>query len=295
MPRIVCDIDGTVLEQGQPVGPVIEWVKANSEEVIFLTNRPESERDRTVSDLERTGISYERLVMNDGEEEAPAFKARKVAEWLADGLRIDYFIDDSEANRDAVEALGVDVVDPADIVESEADKDGSADAYFSGAPISATPSDMTPELQTPEAKLKAAIVAAEAAVAERDTLRKDFEALTAKNLELTANVDGKVAELVSKVEAAEASVAALSSEKAELIAKVEALEAASKSAAALAAEKVAAIGLKEPLPVTAATPAGKDAASILEQYAALTDRDERLAFYEANKRAIHAAQLKANA
>lgn len=292
MPRIVCDIDGTVLEQGEPVGPVIDWVKANSEEVIFLTNRPESERERTVSDLERTGIAYERLVMNDGDEPAPVFKARVVSEWLADGMRIDYFIDDSEANRDAVEALGVDVVDPKDIVESEADKDGSADAPFSAAPIGDSTMDLS-NFKTPEAKLAAAIEAASAAVTERDTLRADFEALTAKNLELTASAEASAKDVEAKVSAALAERDAAVAQIAELTAKVSALEAESKSVAIAAAQKVSAIGLKEPLPIAASAPAGKDSASILEQYAALTDRDERLAFYEANKRAIHAAQLKA--
>lgn len=292
MPRIVCDIDGTVLEQGEPVGPVIDWVKANSEEVVFLTNRPESERERTVADLERTGIAYERLVMNDSEEEAPAFKARKVAEWLADGQRVDYFVDDSEANRDAVEALGVDVVDPKDIVESEADKDGSADASFSAAPIGDSTMDLS-TFKTPEAKLAAAIEAASAAVTERDTLRSDFEALTAKNLELTAAAEASAKDVEAKVSAALAERDGALAQIAELTAKVASLESESKTVALAAAQKVAAIGLKEPLPIAASTPAGKDDASILEQYAALPAGPERVAFYEANKRAIFAARNKA--
>lgn len=300
MPRIVSDIDGTVLEQGEPLQPVIDWIKANSEEVVFLTNRPESERERTVADLERVGIAYEELIMNDGAEEAPVFKAKVVAEMLRKGDRVDYFIDDSEANRDAVEALGVDVVDPEDIEGVDGSKDdsaepedaGMAEAKFSGSPIVDSTMDLS-HLATPEAKLKAAIEASAAAVAERDTLRSDMEALTAKNLELVASVDSKVAALQGQLDAVSAEKAAALEQIAELTAKLSELEASAKSVAKAAAEKVAAIGLKEPLAVTNAPAAGKDVGSILEQYAALAGA-ERLAFFEANKRAIFAARLAAD-
>lgn len=297
MPRIVSDIDGTVLEQGEPLQPVIDWIKANSEEVVFLTNRPEAERERTVADLERVGISYKELILNDTGEEAPVFKAKVVAEMLRKGERVDYFIDDSEANRDAVEALGVDVVDPEDIEGMDGSKDdeaepedaGMAEATFSRSPIVDSTMDLS-HLATPEAKLKAAIEASASAVAERDTLRADIEALTAKNLELSGSIEAKVAEVQGKLDAAVAEKAAALEQVAALTAKVEELEAAAKSVAKVAAEKVAAIGLKEPLAVTNATPAGKDAGSILEQYAAIADASERLAFFNANKRAIFAAR-----
>lgn len=297
MPRIVSDIDGTVLEQGEPLQPVIDWIKANSEEVVFLTNRPEAERERTVADLERVGIAYQELILNDTGEEAPVFKAKVVAEMLRKGEKVDYFIDDSEANRDAVEALGVDVVDPEDIEgmdgskdeESEPEDAGMAEATFSRPPIGDSTMDLS-HLATPEAKLKAALEASASAVAERDTLRADIEALTAKNLELSGSAEAKVAEVQGKLDAAVAEKAAALEQIAALTAKVSELEASAKTVAKAAAEKVAAIGLKEPLAVTNATPAGKDAGSILEQYAAITDASERLAFFNANKRAIFAAR-----
>lgn len=297
MPRIVSDIDGTVLEQGEPLQPVIDWIKANSEEVVFLTNRPEAERERTVADLERVGIAYQELILNDTGEEAPVFKAKVVAEMLRKGEKVDYFIDDSEANRDAVEALGVDVVDPEDIEgmdgseddKSEPEDAGMAEATFSRPPIGDSTMDLS-HLATPEAKLKAALEASASAVAERDTLRADIEALTAKNLELSGSAEAKVAEVQGKLDAAVAEKAAALEQIAALTAKVAELEASAKTVAKAAAEKVAAIGLKEPLAVTNATPAGKDAGSILEQYAAITDASERLAFFNANKRAIFAAR-----
>ena len=297
MPRIIADIDGTVLEQGQPVQPVIDWILANSEEVVFLTNRPEAERERTVADLERVGISYKELILNDTGEEAPVFKAKVIAEMLRKGEKVDYFIDDSEANRDAVEALGVDVVDPEDIEgmdgskddESEPEDAGMAEATFSRPPIGDSTMDLS-HLATPEAKLKAALESSASAVAERDTLRADIEALTAKNLELSGSAEAKVAEVQGKLDAAVAEKAAALEQIAALTAKVAELEASAKTVAKAAAEKVAAIGLKEPLAVTNATPAGKDAGSILEQYAAITDASERLAFFNANKRAIFAAR-----
>jgi len=244
MPRIVSDIDGTVLEQGEPLRPVIDWILANSEEVVFLTNRPEAERERTVADLERVGISYKELILNDTGEEAPVFKAKVIAEMLRKGEKVDYFIDDSEANRDAVEALGVDVVDPEDIEgmdgskddESEPEDAGMAEATFSRPPIGDSTMDLS-HLATPEAKLKAALESSASAVAERDTLRADIEALTAKNLELSGSAEAKVAEVQGKLDAAVAEKAAALEQIAALTAKVEELEAVSPAFAKVAAEK----------------------------------------------------------
>lgn len=115
MPRIISDIDGTVLNYGKPIKRVVSYIKANSEEVIFLTNRPESERKRTVEQLKSVGIKYQRLIMNKTGEEAPAFKSRIIKEMLDDDVRVDEFIDDRADTRRAVKALGVKVTNPRTI------------------------------------------------------------------------------------------------------------------------------------------------------------------------------------
>lgn len=121
MATIISDIDGTVFMDGQPMKPVISYIKKRtSMDVIFLTNRPESERKRTIADLRKVGIQYKRLIMNDMKMPAPKFKKMIIEEMLADKERpieIAEFIDDRIDNRNAVRSIGgIKVTDPAEIM-----------------------------------------------------------------------------------------------------------------------------------------------------------------------------------
>lgn len=284
MPRFISDIDGTVLDRGQPVQAVIEFIDEYAEELVFLTNRPESDRERTVKDLEATGLEYQQLIMNGGEDPAPVFKAKVIQGMLDAGEPVDLFIDNDEANRNAVEALGVEVIDPADIISGESD--------FSLRAIGANTMDAI-KTNTPEAKLKAAEATVSAAISERDSLRADFEALTAKNLELSAAAEKVAAESSAKVEALTKELAEVTARAAAAESLVAELQAKAESVATVAAKELAAIGLEQPLPVTGSAAQGQDTRSILEQYAALADKPaERAAFFAANKRAIFAARAQ---
>jgi ribonucleotide monophosphatase NagD (HAD superfamily) len=117
MPRIFTDIDDTILKDGQPVQRVIDYIDENGEEVVVLTNRAESEREKTMADLEAIGFEYDALIMNDSGAEAPAFKAGVIQAELDAGRPVDLFIDNRQDTRDAVSALGVEVMDPAAIPE----------------------------------------------------------------------------------------------------------------------------------------------------------------------------------
>lgn len=147
MPRIFCDIDDTIIRDGEVYQPVVDFLEEEAEEVVFLTNRPESERERTVADLERTGVEYERLIMNPGEEPAPQFKARVIKEeYLDKGLRADGLIDNREDTRNAVERLGVRALSPEEVaayMEAEEQEDDGEEpeavARPSAAPAKAVP------------------------------------------------------------------------------------------------------------------------------------------------------------
>ena len=126
MPRIFTDIDDTILKDGQPVQKVIDYIDEAAEEVVVLTNRPESDREKTVADLEAIDFEYDALVMNDSGAEAPAFKAGVIKAELDAGRPVDLFIDNRADTREAVAALGVEVMDPAnvpDVVEEDADEE----------------------------------------------------------------------------------------------------------------------------------------------------------------------------
>lgn len=283
MPRFISDIDGTVWVNGKPDQVIADYIAANAEELVYLTNRPESERAQTEKDLEQVGLAYQSLIMNDDGSEAPVFKARIIAEMLDKGERVDLFIDNDEANREAVEALGVDTEDPADIRMGEGE--------FSERAMSANNMDAI-KTSTPEHKLKTAEATIAAAISERDSLRADFEALTQKNLEISAASEKAVAELTEKLNASTAELETVKASLAEASAKLAELSEKAVTVATVAAKEIAAIGLDKPLPVTSGPAVGQDTRTILEQYAALPVGAERLAFFEANKRAIFAARSK---
>ena len=282
MPRFISDIDGTVWVNGKPDQVVADYIAANSEELVYLTNRPESERAQTEKDLEQVGLPYTDLIMNGGDQPAPEFKAGVIAAMLDKGEPVDLFIDNDQANRDAVEALGVEVEDPADI--------RAGDGEFSDSSMSANNMDAI-KTSTPEHKLKTAEATIAAAISERDSLRADFEALTQKNLEISAASEKAVAELTEKLNASAAELETVKASLAEATAKLTELSEKAVTVATVAAKEIAAIGLDKPLPVTSGPAVGQDTRTILEQYAALSGT-ERLAFFEANKRAIFAARSK---
>lgn len=117
MATIVSDIDGTVFDYGKPVKAVVDFVK-KYDNVIFMTNRPSSERAKTVSDLKKVGIKYSELIMNTTGESAPKFKKGAVEMLIEDeGLKIDAFIDDRLDTRNAIRSLDkkIRVYDPAKI------------------------------------------------------------------------------------------------------------------------------------------------------------------------------------
>lgn len=291
MPRIVSDIDGTVLEDGQPVQAVIDYIKANSEEVVFLTARPESDRGRTEADLGRVGIEYERLIMAPDDLSMPVaeFKAEEVKKMLEDEMRVDEFIDDNEENRRAVEALGVKVTDPEDIEYDEQDDDESESAKSGAFSAPLIFRNMEPNLanllQTPEQL--AADLASKASALSAESAAKDAElAAVRKSLsDATAAHEAALASLTAELTAAKAALA-------EALGKASALEEAKVDAADEAAKLAAQMGIAPLAATPAAEPEAIKPENILAKYESLSG-DERQAFYRANKRAIFAARNKA--
>ena len=166
MPRIITDIDGTLIDKdGQTIQKVVDYIKAEAEEVVVLTNRPESDRAKTVADLKATGLEYAQLIMNKDGTPAPEFKAATVKAMLDAGVEVDEFIDNDQANRDAVEALGVEVCDPAEIVagmeDTEEDPMEEAMAFDRTAKIKNAMSKLTPEAEVTELRTVAVALTAE--------------------------------------------------------------------------------------------------------------------------------------
>ena len=284
MPRFITDIDGTIWQNGQPVERVIDYIEANSEEVIVLTNRPETERSKTEQDLRECGLSYERLIMNDTGEPAPAFKSGVVSKLLDDGLRVDLFIDNDPDNRKAVSSLGVKVMDPADIPEED---DMEAKAIDRLSKIKTSMSKITPEAEVAELRTVAL-----ALTAERDDLRATVEKLTVGAAdELTAakadivTKEALIADLNGKLEAAAKETETLKAALADM-------EASKVTASKQAADIVASTGVepaKMEQPVAAPS---KSVEEIRAEYAAMAPSAARIAFLNANRSAILFGRLK---
>ena len=285
MPRIFTDIDDTILKDGQPVEKVIDYIDETAEEVVVLTNRPESEREKTVEDLKATGLEYQELIMNDGTEEAPAFKARVIKERLDKGEAVDLFIDNRADSREAVAALGVEVMDPAnvpDVVEEDKVEDEVEEAVQSEAKVA----NGRRFSMTIEEQLVQAASALSGLTAERDDLRATVEKLTVgaaaelEQLKVEASVkDASIASLTEVVKTVEAEAAALK-------AKVAELEAVQVTASKEAAKIVASFGT-EPVELPKGdSPAKMSNADIKAAYLALPAGQARIAFFNAHKAAL---------
>lgn len=284
MPEIIItDIDGTILDGGQPVQRVIDYIKAEEVPVVILTNRPESDRAKTEEDLKATGLDYIRLIMNGGNAPAPEFKANEVKNLLDEGFDPDVFIDNDPANREAVAALGVEVADPADLnAASEAAEDEEAVSK-------ALAVDRFSKIKmTIEDKLSTAELLAQALTAERDDLRATIEKLTVGAAdELTA----VKADLVTKEAALADLGAALDAAKAErdaFAAKVAELETAKVSASKEAAKIAASVGV-EPTAIIPGSDA-KATASVdhLAVFNGLTDPKAKADYFAKHAQAIYA-------
>lgn len=283
MPRIITDIDGTILEAGKPVERVIAYIKAESEEIVILTNRPESERERTVEDLEATGLAYERLIMNDTGESAPVFKKAKVKEYLDKGERVDEFIDNDAANREAVASLGVKVLNPADIKgtndDAEDDSMSRKTKIRKQAKLTTKGKQMKPDtIETLNAALTAKAETLSVEIATATKALADSEALlSAAKVELAGFEAFKTAAAAEKAQ--------LTKALAEATEKLAKLETDNKSVEAKAAAIVAACSADpasvSPAPEAVAGPTG----DILTKYNSLKGA-ERIEFFKQNKQAI---------
>ena len=292
MPEIIItDIDGTILDNAQPVQRVIDYIKAEGYPVAILTNRTESEREKTVEDLKATGLDYFRLIMNAGTASAPEYKTKEVQGLLDEGFDPDVFIDNDPANREAVAALGVEVADPADLSpeteEAEEDDDEENPMYNLAAKALAVSNHRKLKM-TIEDKLATAEMLAQALTAERDDLRATVEKLTVGAAdELTA----VKADLVTKEAALADLGAALEAAKAERDAfavKVAELEATKVSASKEAAKIAASVGV-EPTAIIPGSDKEAAKADVVATFNSITDPVAKAEFFKKNAQAIYAS------
>lgn len=111
----IADIDGTLISGGRLVERVYRFVKSQDARMFIVTGRPESQRVETERELANLGVSYSRLVMNDGSTaDSPEYKKRVAVELLKT-FNVVVAVDNDELTRGIYDGLGIDAVNPSDI------------------------------------------------------------------------------------------------------------------------------------------------------------------------------------
>jgi len=274
MPKItITDIDGTIIEQGQPVQNVLDYIDELDLDVIVLTNRPESQRDKTIQDLDNADLDYTRLIMNGGSAPAPEFKKAEVKKLLDEGFDPQVFIDDYKANRDAVGSLGVKTLDPADIPQSaEMPEDMPMDNSDAVAKLV--------NCMTIEEQLIKAIADLSSATVERDELRVNLANAVAKEAtDFKATLEQNASLVIERD--------ALAKEKAELIAQISELSAKSVSASVEAAKIASSVGVN-PVELSPSDKSDEPVKAVnhLEVFLGMTHGAERSAYFAKHKNEI---------
>lgn len=274
MPKItITDIDGTIIEQGQPVENVLDYIDELDLDVIVLTNRPESDREKTIKDLVDADLYYKRLIMNGGSLPAPEFKKGEVQKLLDEGFDPEVFIDNDEENRKAVASLGVKVLDPADIPQSaEMPEQSPEDNSEAVAKLT--------KFMTIEEQLIKAVAELTSASAERDELRASLESAVAKEASDFKTTLEQNASLVIERDA-------LAKEKAELIAQIAELQTKNVSASVEAAKIASSVGIN-PVELSPADKSDEPVKAVnhLEVFLAMEMGAERSAYFAKHKNEI---------
>lgn len=124
---LVVDIDDTLLTNGvEPMRDVIDAVNASGYPVVLLTGRDPGRREETIAALTEAGVVWERLIMHSGEQDeasVAAYKRDAVMQLMNEGYEIDAFVDNSQANRDAIAELDIDVYSPSEFVADQAEEE----------------------------------------------------------------------------------------------------------------------------------------------------------------------------
>jgi hypothetical protein len=270
MPKItITDIDGTIIDRGMPVENVLDYIDKLGNDVMVLTNRPESQRTKTEQDLADVELEYTRLIMNGGSSPAPEFKKAEVKKLLDEGFDPEVFIDNDKANRDAVESLGVKTLDPADIPASTDLQNDNAE----------TVAKLT-KFMTIEEQLIKAVADLTSASAERDELRANLELAVAKEAsDFKATLEQNASLVIERD--------ALAKEKAELVAKIAELQTQTVSASVEAAKIASSVGVN-PVELSPSDKSDEPVKAVnhLEVFLAMDMGAERSAYFAKHKNEI---------
>lgn len=117
---VIVDIDDTLITStGNAKQNVIDYVNAKHEEykIHIVTGRMVDDRERTVRDLERIGVQYDELHLNDTTAPTLVWKKFKAGKILEEQY-VDLAIDNDRETRAMYRSLGIDTLNPSDIPDT---------------------------------------------------------------------------------------------------------------------------------------------------------------------------------
>jgi HK97 family phage prohead protease len=135
-PIIISDIDDTLLRNGtELIQKTWDYIQTLEGALFIVTGRPASTRSETEADLENAGISYSRLIMNDGSTADSAEFKKAKADELLQTYNVVAAIENDEKTLGYYRELGIEAINPSSIDETSSVRaiDQEAPAYMRAA------------------------------------------------------------------------------------------------------------------------------------------------------------------
>ena len=113
---VIVDIDNTIIRNGiYPIKKMVDYINelSKTNKIYIITGRPESDRKDTEETLKKSGIKYNRLMMNNigGSPKDQLESKRKHAESIKDNVFL--AIDDNPKARNVYRKLGITTKSPS--------------------------------------------------------------------------------------------------------------------------------------------------------------------------------------
>ena len=117
-PIAISDLDATLIWNGARDDRVSAYLQEFNAPIYIVTGRLEADRQKTTDELEKLGIRYDKLIMNDTELNSVNYKTA-TAKTLLETFNVVVAIDDNRETLAAYRQLGINAIHPAAIGQEE--------------------------------------------------------------------------------------------------------------------------------------------------------------------------------
>lgn len=117
-PIAISDLDATLIWNGVRDDRVSAYLQEFNAPIYIVTGRLEADRQKTIDELEKLGIRYDKLIMNDTELNSVNYKTA-TAKTLLETFNVVVAIDDNRETLAAYRQLGINAIHPAAIGQEE--------------------------------------------------------------------------------------------------------------------------------------------------------------------------------